>query len=77
MAEPIQTVMRKYGISDAYDQLKNLTRGKQITKEDLKVFISSIDGIPEDDKNMLLLLSPEDYVGLAIDLANSDNLKDK
>tara|TARA_E500000331_G_scaffold344069_1_gene379781 strand:- start:57598 stop:58989 length:1392 start_codon:yes stop_codon:yes gene_type:complete len=77
LAEPIQTVMRKYGISDAYDQLKNLTRGKQITKEDLKVFISSIDGIPEDDKNMLLLLSPEDYVGLAIDLANSDNLKDK
>ncbi len=65
LAEPIQTVLRKYGIPDAYNQLKELTRGKSISKEAIHEFINSLDVISEEDKTKLLNLTPADYVGLA------------
>lgn len=65
LAEPIQTVLRKYGIPDAYDRLKKLTRGKEISKESLHDFIKSLDEISEEDKKTLLDLTPASYVGLA------------
>lgn len=64
LAEPIQTVLRKNGIPDAYDQLKALTRGKGITKEAIQEFVQSLE-IPEQDKKMLLDLTPATYIGLA------------
>ncbi len=69
LAEPIQTVMRRYGVPNPYEQLKELTRGKQgMTKEHLHVFIMSL-AIPEAAKKQLLLLTPGTYTGLAGALA--------
>lgn len=65
LAEPIQTVLRKYGIPDAYDKLKELTRGKRISKEDIKEFINSLDVISNEDKENLLKLTPKNYIGHA------------
>jgi adenylosuccinate lyase len=70
MAEPIQTVMRRYGIADAYDKLKELTRGKEgINRASLQAFIKSLD-IPEAEKQRLMQLSPDTYTGKAADLAS-------
>lgn len=63
LAEPIQTVLRKYKISDAYDKLKELTRGKNIEREDIQVFVRNLDMISEKDKKILLGLAPEKYIG--------------
>ena len=69
LAEPIQTVMRKHGITDAYEQLKELTRGKGgIDPESLSAFIANL-AIPEVDKRALLELIPATYTGLAVKLA--------
>ena len=69
LAEPIQTVMRRYNIENAYDKLKDLTRGKGgINRESLKVFIQTLD-IPETEKERLFKLSPETYTGKAAELA--------
>jgi adenylosuccinate lyase len=69
LAEPIQTVMRKYGIDDAYEQLKELTRGKGgIESDSLHAFIKGL-AIPEADKALLLALTPASYIGLAAALA--------
>lgn len=65
LAEPIQTVLRKYGIPDAYNQLKELTRGKNISKEAIQEFIESLDMLSLEDKKTLLELSPSSYTGLA------------
>ena len=65
LAEPIQTVLRKYGIPDAYNQLKELTRGKNISKEAIQEFIKSLDVISDEDKSTLLALTPSGYIGLA------------
>lgn len=70
LAEPIQTVMRRYGVSGAYEQLKDMTRGKGITKETLHEFIPGLQ-IPDDDKERLLALTPSTYIGLAAKLARS------
>lgn len=64
MAEPIQTVMRKHGVPNAYEKLKELTRGKQITKESVRKFIQGLR-IPKEDKERLLKLTPQTYIGLA------------
>ena len=64
LAEPIQTMLRKYGIPDAYDQLKELTRGKKISKESIHEFIKSLQVLSEEDMNTLLELTPATYVGL-------------
>lgn len=74
LAEPIQTMLRKYGIPDAYEKLKELTRGKKIDEKMLSEFINSLDMLSEDDKNTLLYLRPEYYTGLAESLVY-DNLK--
>ena len=64
LAEPIQTMLRKYNIVDAYDKLKELTRGKAITKEIINEFIKKLD-ILDEDKEILLNLKPNNYIGLA------------
>ena len=70
LAEPIQTVMRRYNVSGAYEQLKELTRGKAgINRETLRVFIGGLNGIPESEKQRLLNLSPATYIGQAAELA--------
>jgi len=69
LAEPIQTVMRRWGIADPYEQLKALTRGKdRITRETLQAFIRDLS-IPESEKARLLALTPATYTGLAAALA--------
>jgi adenylosuccinate lyase len=69
LAEPIQTVMRRYGIENPYEQLKELTRGKGgINKESLHVFIRELK-IPENAKQLLLEMTPASYVGKAAELA--------
>ncbi len=69
LAEPIQTVMRRYGITDAYEKLKELTRGKEgITRETLHALIKGL-AIPEAEKNRLLALTPATYIGKAVELA--------
>ena len=64
LAEPIQTVMRRYGIEKPYEKLKALTRGKAITQEALAAFIDDL-AIPEDAKERLKALTPATYVGNA------------
>ncbi len=69
LAEPIQTVMRKHGIDDAYEQLKALTRGKGgIDQESLHAFIRGLS-VSDSDKTLLLALTPANYIGLANQLA--------
>jgi adenylosuccinate lyase len=69
LAEPVQTVMKKHGIENAYEQLKDLTRGKGgITQDGLHTFISNLK-IPDDDKIRLLKMTPQSYIGLAASLA--------
>ena len=71
LAEPIQTVMRKHGIGDAYEQLKELTRGKGgISREDIQRFVSGSQ-IPATDKALLLAMTPASYTGAAAALARS------
>jgi len=68
LAEPIQTVMRRYGIENPYEQLKELTRGKGgINKASLHAFISGLD-IPNDAKKLLLEMTPASYIGKAVEL---------
>ena len=69
LAEPIQTVLRKYGIPDAYNKLKELTRGKAISKEIIQEFIEGLDVISKEDKEILLKLTPSSYVGIANKIA--------
>jgi len=69
LAEPVQTVMKKHGIENAYEQLKDLTRGKGgITQDGLHTFVSNLK-IPDDDKTRLLKMTPQSYIGLAASLA--------
>jgi adenylosuccinate lyase len=69
LAEPIQTVMRRYGISDSYEQLKELTRGKSgITKQALQEFIDRL-ALPETEKTRLREMTPQSYLGKAAVLA--------
>jgi adenylosuccinate lyase len=68
LAEPVQTVMRKHGIASPYEQLKELTRGKAITKEALHAFIRALR-IPVEERERLLAMRPRDYVGNAAELA--------
>ncbi len=68
LAEAVQTVMRRYGIVDAYEQLKDLTRGKRLTREALAELIGSLP-IPEAERARLLALTPAAYIGRAADLA--------
>ncbi|MCC9003233.1 MAG: adenylosuccinate lyase, partial [Candidatus Competibacter sp.] len=64
LAEPIQTVMRRYGIEQPYEQLKALTRGQRVDQETLRAFIADL-AIPDEAKQRLLALTPAGYVGNA------------
>jgi adenylosuccinate lyase len=66
LAEPIQTVMRRYGIENPYEKLKELTRGKTITQQAFQEFIQTLD-IPEKARDQLLTLTPHNYIGNAVE----------
>lgn len=68
LAEPVQTVMRRFGVPNPYEQLKELTRGKGITPEGLRSFIQGL-AIPDDAKKLLLEMTPASYIGKATELA--------
>ncbi|XP_016465292.2 uncharacterized protein LOC107788150 [Nicotiana tabacum] len=72
LAEPIQTVMRRYGVPEPYEKLKALTRGRTVTKEICRDFIQKLD-IPVDAKTALLNLTPHTYIGAAAELAKNIN----
>ena len=64
LTEAVQTVMRKHGIGDAYEQLKAFSRGAAIDRDGMRSFVDSLD-LPEEDKKRLLALTPETYTGIA------------
>ncbi|MCA1937454.1 MAG: adenylosuccinate lyase [Dechloromonas sp.] len=68
LAEPIQTVMRRYAVPNAYEKLKELTRGTRVSRDGMQAFVSTLD-IPEAAKAELLKLTPWDYTGKAAELA--------
>ena len=68
LAEPIQTVMRRYGVENAYEKLKELTRGQRVDGPALQKFILGLE-LPEDARQSLLKLTPANYLGVAADLA--------
>ncbi|MDX3773003.1 adenylosuccinate lyase [Chromatiaceae bacterium AAb-1] len=72
LAEPVQTVMRKYGIEKPYEKLKELTRGKRITPADLHQFIDTLE-LPAEAKTQLKQLTPANYIGDAITLTEQLN----
>ena len=70
LAEAVQTVMRRYGLPEPYEQLKALTRGQGITKDSMRAFIAGLD-LPTEAKQALAELTPASYIGLADRLAQS------
>lgn len=70
LAEPVQTVMRKYAIEQPYEKLKELTRGKRITQADLHVFIDKL-ALPEQVKQQLKELTPANYIGAAVEITDT------
>ena len=70
LAEPVQTVMRRYGIEKPYEKLKELTRGQRIAQEQMHTFIEQLE-IPDAAKQTLLKLTPRTYIGYAEKLANA------
>ena len=69
LAEPIQTVMRRYGIEKPYEKLKELTRGQRVNAEAMQTFIENLD-IPEAEKQRLIKMTPATYIGNATDQAD-------
>lgn len=70
LAEPVQTVMRRYGVPEPYEKLKELTRGRAVTEESMRDFIQGLD-LPNEAKANLLKLTPHSYIGAATELANT------
>ena len=70
LAEPVQTVMRRYGVANPYEKLKELTRGKRVSRQDMRAFVESLE-LPASAKSELLQLTPWGYTGLASQLARS------
>jgi adenylosuccinate lyase len=70
LAEPIQTVMRRYGIEQPYEKLKELTRGQRIDANGIREFVSKLD-IPEQAKQELMAMTPASYIGNAIEQAKN------
>jgi adenylosuccinate lyase len=64
LGEAVQTVMRRYGLAEPYEQLKSLTRGRRIGRKELARFIEGLD-LPDDARRRLLELTPDRYIGLA------------
>jgi adenylosuccinate lyase len=69
LAEPIQTVMRRYGIEKPYEKLKELTRGKRVDSQGMQQFIDTLD-LPEHEKSRLKQLTPANYIGYAINFVD-------
>jgi adenylosuccinate lyase len=69
LGEAIQTVMRRYGMENPYEQLKALTRGQTVDAEAMRVFIQQLDGIPDEAKERLIAMTPADYTGNAAEMA--------
>ncbi len=69
LAEAVQTILRKSGSENAYEQLKNMTQGETVTQESILDFVKLLR-IPEEDKNRLSKLTPEEYIGIAPTLVN-------
>ena len=69
LAEPIQTVMRRYGAAEPYERLKALTRGRAITREAIADFIDTLVEVPAAERARLKALTPAGYTGLAAELA--------
>ncbi|WP_240221327.1 adenylosuccinate lyase [Rheinheimera hassiensis] len=70
LAEPVQTVMRKYAIEQPYEKLKELTRGKRITQADLHMFIDKL-ALPDQVKEQLKQLTPANYIGAAVEITDT------
>ena len=70
LAEAVQTVMRRFGLPEPYEQLKALTRGQGITKDSMRAFIDGLD-LPAEAKRALAELTPASYIGLADKLARA------
>ena len=70
LAEPVQTVMRRYGLANPYDRLKAFTRGKAISREDLLAFVDTLEEIPAAERERMKAMTPASYVGLAAQLAS-------
>ena len=70
LAEPIQTVMRKYSIDSPYEKLKELTQGKRVDQQMIQQFINKLE-IPDDAKQILMKLTPHTYIGYAAELAKA------
>ena len=68
LAEAIQTVMKRYGLPDPYEKLKEFTRGREITRESLAEFTAGLD-LPDEAKRRLAAMAPRDYIGAAAELA--------
>jgi adenylosuccinate lyase len=68
LAEPIQTVMRRYGIAGSYEALKDLTRGERMDRATLHQFIDTLD-LPDVERSRLKELTPQTYIGLAAELS--------
>ena len=69
LAEAVQTILRKSGSDNAYEQLKNMTQGETVTQESILDLVKLLR-IPEEDKNRLSKLTPEEYIGIAPTLVN-------
>ncbi|HBV38505.1 MAG TPA: adenylosuccinate lyase [Erwinia sp.] len=69
LAEPIQTVMRRYGIEKPYEKLKELTRGKRVDAAGMKAFIDGL-ALPEEEKTRLKLMTPANYLGRAVQMVD-------
>jgi len=65
LAEPIQTVMRRYGIEKPYEKLKELTRGKKVNQQIMQAFVENLD-MPQEGKDLLINMTPMNYIGNAI-----------
>lgn len=72
LAEPIQTIMRRYGIEKPYEKLKELTRGKRVDAAGMQAFIDGLD-LPEEEKTRLKAMTPANYIGRATTMV--DELK--
>lgn len=71
LAEPIQTVMRRYGVEEPYEKLKAFTRGQAVTQQSMQEFVQAIDGIPAEAKEQLKQLTPATYIGNAVHQAKA------
>ena len=69
LAEPIQTVMRKYAVEDAYEKLKDFTRGRAVSSDSMQAFVDGLEGVPGDVKAQMRQWTPANYIGIAQQLA--------